>query len=124
MLLSDFYTDSSQGFAGSSAPSWYHGHPREIGHPLSENLDPSTAVRLSQSGTLLEYSGSRKNWQCDHCGKTFTNGRNKRFHEEAVHGNANYACVCGKVYRYPRNLARHKVHCSLASQMKAIPDKG
>ncbi|XP_046566415.1 uncharacterized protein LOC124275011 isoform X12 [Haliotis rubra] len=120
----DFYTDTSQGFAGTSASSWYHGHPREIGQPLSGNLNPSSAIRFSQSGALLDSSGSRKNWQCDHCGKTFTNGRNKRFHEEAVHGNANYACVCGKVYRYPRNLARHKLHCSLVSQMKSTPDKG
>ncbi|XP_067669568.1 uncharacterized protein [Haliotis asinina] len=49
---------------------------------------------------------------CEHCGKTFTRPQNKQIHEESVHGNTTYSCVCGKVYRHPRALQRHKKTCS------------
>ncbi|XP_046550155.1 uncharacterized protein LOC124259944 isoform X5 [Haliotis rubra] len=49
---------------------------------------------------------------CEHCGKTFTRPQNKQIHVESVHGNTTYSCVCGKVYRHPRALQRHKKTCS------------
>ncbi|XP_067669269.1 uncharacterized protein [Haliotis asinina] len=63
-------------------------------------------------------SHGRRVYQCDECGKTFTNAANKKFHEEAVHGHgdASYPCVCGKVYKYPTCLRRHQKFCSLAQK--------
>ncbi|XP_067669272.1 zinc finger protein sens-like isoform X8 [Haliotis asinina] len=54
-------------------------------------------------------------YQCEECGKTFTQQCNKKIHMKSVHQNAVYSCPCGKVYRYQRNLRRHiSDGCSMA----------
>ncbi|XP_071085322.1 uncharacterized protein [Haliotis cracherodii] len=59
----------------------------------------------------------RRLWQCEQCGKSFTTQETKRHHIEAVHMNVTYPCVCGKVYRYPRNIRRHKKDCHVFKLM-------
>ncbi|XP_071085602.1 uncharacterized protein [Haliotis cracherodii] len=64
-------------------------------------------------------SYGKRQWQCDECGKSFTNPSNRKYHMEAVHGIGNvktYVCVCGKVYKYPRGLFGHRKKCAMAIQ--------
>ncbi|XP_046348717.1 uncharacterized protein LOC124129002 isoform X31 [Haliotis rufescens] len=68
---------------------------------------------LSLESTSGDFGVLRKKrlWRCEECGKEFTNAWNKKLHDNSVHGNASYACLCGKVYRYPRGLRRHQLLC-------------
>ncbi|XP_071085332.1 uncharacterized protein [Haliotis cracherodii] len=70
-------------------------------------------VQPTVEGVVEGYYGSRSRWQCEQCGKTFTSPQTKKHHIEAQHENVTHSCVCGKVYRYPRNLRRHKKDCDV-----------
>ncbi|XP_067669565.1 uncharacterized protein [Haliotis asinina] len=80
------------------------------GSSFTKNFDEYLSLPLGESTSL------KRLWQCEHCGKTFTNSNNKKFHIEAVHGTKTYTCVCGKQYKYPCNLIRHRNDCSVAKQ--------
>ncbi|XP_071085316.1 uncharacterized protein [Haliotis cracherodii] len=75
--------------------------PMVVPYPLSTLLSPETVRKTT--------------WECEQCGKTFTNPRNKKYHMEGVHGDASYTCVCGKEYRYVRALYRHQKTCRLVN---------
>ncbi|XP_046348445.2 uncharacterized protein LOC124129002 isoform X4 [Haliotis rufescens] len=82
----------------------------------SANAGPSVDAFLNTCRNAP--SQGRRVYQCEECGKTFTNSANKKFHEEAVHGHgdASYPCVCGKVYKYPTCLSRHQKFCSMSQK--------
>ncbi|XP_046566427.1 zinc finger and SCAN domain-containing protein 21-like isoform X23 [Haliotis rubra] len=61
--------------------------------------------------------GDRKEvWICEECGKQFSKSSNRNTHYKTMHGNASYVCVCGKAYRYPQGLNKHKRCCSMYQQ--------
>ncbi|XP_046348605.1 C2H2 finger domain transcription factor mtfA-like isoform X20 [Haliotis rufescens] len=67
-------------------------------------------------------SGSRQSerkdvWICEECGKQFSKSSNRNTHYKTVHGNASYICVCGKAYRYPQGLNKHKRCCIVLQQL-------
>ncbi|XP_067669296.1 uncharacterized protein [Haliotis asinina] len=92
------------GMAGYSHLNLYGAHRSDLKYALSLE---------STSG---DFSNARKkrSWKCEECGKEFTNAWNKKLHDNSVHGNASYGCICGKVYRYPRGLRRHQLLCPVA----------
>ncbi|XP_046566408.1 uncharacterized protein LOC124275011 isoform X5 [Haliotis rubra] len=62
-------------------------------------------------------------WQCEECGKTFTNPWSKKVHKEALHENVTYTCVCGKIYKYPQNFKKHQKECFVMGQLAGDPDR-
>ncbi|XP_071085315.1 uncharacterized protein [Haliotis cracherodii] len=66
---------------------------------------------------------AKRMWQCEECGKTFTNPWSKKVHKEALHENITYTCVCGKIYKYPQNFKKHQKECSIMGQLAADPDR-
>ncbi|XP_046566412.1 uncharacterized protein LOC124275011 isoform X9 [Haliotis rubra] len=81
--------------------------PMVVPYPLSTFVSPETVRKTS--------------YECEQCGKTFTNPRNKKYHMEGVHGDASYTCICGKEYRYVRALYRHQKTCLLVN-VKSDPN--
>ncbi|XP_046566437.1 uncharacterized protein LOC124275011 isoform X31 [Haliotis rubra] len=55
----------------------------------------------------------RQYFECELCGKSFTRLGGLKNHQEAVHDNTVYSCVCGKIYKYRRSFRRHKEVCTL-----------
>ncbi|XP_046550165.1 transcription factor SFP1-like isoform X6 [Haliotis rubra] len=93
-----------------------HSGQGHLFYPIGQqSLDP----RLTFSDNSETFSSMKRQWQCDECGKSFTNPSNKKYHMEAVHGIGNvktYVCVCGKVYKYPRGLFGHRKKCAIAME--------
>ncbi|XP_046348373.2 uncharacterized protein LOC124128726 isoform X33 [Haliotis rufescens] len=77
--------------------------------------DEYLTVQFGAGDSEGALSSKKRVWICDQCGKTFTNYNNRKFHMEAIHGNAKYSCDCGKTYRYPSCLMRHKKQCVLST---------
>ncbi|XP_067669569.1 uncharacterized protein [Haliotis asinina] len=75
----------------------------------SENLFPLGEDFFFQQVT---FDSSRprntKQFQCEICGKQFTESGSKKIHFESVHNHAVFPCECGKVYKYMRALRRHR----------------
>ncbi|XP_046348458.1 uncharacterized protein LOC124129002 isoform X6 [Haliotis rufescens] len=65
---------------------------------------------------LGQSSLHRKRWMCPHCGREFTAKQVMLVHIDAIHNNVTLPCVCGKTYRYPFALRRHKKNCPLHLQ--------
>ncbi|XP_067669270.1 uncharacterized protein [Haliotis asinina] len=65
---------------------------------------------------LGQSSVHRKRWMCPHCGREFTAKQVMMVHIDAIHNNVTLPCVCGKTYRYPFALRRHKKNCSIHLQ--------
>lgn len=77
---------------------------------------------LREPDIFSELAHRKRVWQCEECGKCFTNGSNRKGHMEAVHGIGDvkmYTCVCGNAYKYPRGLCRHKRTCAVVMQMRS-----
>ncbi|XP_046566418.1 paternally-expressed gene 3 protein-like isoform X15 [Haliotis rubra] len=81
--------------------------------PEIDQILSSFSVPAVSGGALEECFPSRRKYQCEECGKTFTNSCNKKEHFEAVHLNITCKCVCGNVYKYPKNLRSHRKHCEV-----------
>lgn len=116
----------------ASFPKQFSFLVSDIGKGLGQHLVEQSNSDVIDHALLFHiaaeaHRGSygKKVWQCEYCGKTFTNPRNKRMHVEAVHGpgDASYTCVCGKAYKYTHNLYRHRKHCTvyqLAQQPSSV----
>ncbi|XP_046566409.1 uncharacterized protein LOC124275011 isoform X6 [Haliotis rubra] len=65
---------------------------------------------------LGQSSVHRKRWMCPHCGREFTAKQVMMVHIDAIHNNVTLPCVCGKTYRYPFALRRHKKNCTVHLQ--------
>ncbi|XP_046566444.1 C2H2 finger domain transcription factor mtfA-like isoform X38 [Haliotis rubra] len=98
------------------------GDDNEADYSNDEFHDVLASVRGYEGGYFQPtlggsegYYASRSRWQCEQCGKTFTSPQTKKHHIEAQHENVTHSCVCGKVYRYPRNLRRHKKDCDVVN---------
>lgn len=80
------------------------------GHALhSENLFPLGEDLFFQQVTFdTSRHKNSKQFQCEICGKQFTESGTKKVHFESVHNHAVFPCECGKVYKYMRALRRHR----------------
>ncbi|XP_046334564.1 uncharacterized protein LOC124116950 isoform X5 [Haliotis rufescens] len=80
------------------------------GHALhSENLFPLGEDLFFQQVTFdTSRNKNSKQFQCEICGKQFTESGTKKVHFESVHNHAVFPCECGKVYKYMRALRRHR----------------
>ncbi|XP_046348191.1 uncharacterized protein LOC124128726 isoform X9 [Haliotis rufescens] len=59
----------------------------------------------------------RKRWFCPDCGRVFLEKKTMMVHIDAIHNNVTLPCVCGKTYKYPFALRRHKKTCQLSLQI-------
>ncbi|XP_067669262.1 uncharacterized protein [Haliotis asinina] len=59
----------------------------------------------------------RKRWFCPDCGRVFLEKKTMLVHIDAIHNNVTLPCVCGKTYKYPFALRRHKKTCQLSLQI-------
>ncbi|XP_046348977.2 uncharacterized protein LOC124129513 isoform X6 [Haliotis rufescens] len=70
-------------------------------------LVPTPSIDTSEALTRTQQGSASRLYQCEECGKTFTQSWTKKNHVQSVHRNMTFLCVCGKVYRYRRALRRH-----------------
>ncbi|XP_046566431.1 uncharacterized protein LOC124275011 isoform X26 [Haliotis rubra] len=79
---------------------------------------PHTLTGLCPDSSPQELGQQYRTWliQCEECGRRFSNPSNKNLHFKTVHGNKTYTCVCGKEYRYPQGLNKHRKHCFVFQQ--------
>ncbi|XP_067669277.1 uncharacterized protein [Haliotis asinina] len=111
----------NQGESGYTPRSHATGSSMYMNSLIRSNspLFPLGRARGPSGGPSGGSSLSWKKYQCEDCGKTFTNPWNKKIHKEAMHQNITYTCICGKVFRYPHNLTTHKKSCPVYIQMSA-----
>ncbi|XP_046566305.1 zinc finger protein 816-like [Haliotis rubra] len=74
---------------------------------MSFVLFPASSTETSESLMRVQQCSANRLYQCEECGKTFTQPWTKKNHVDSVHRNMTFVCVCGKVYRYRRALKRH-----------------
>ncbi|XP_046348637.1 uncharacterized protein LOC124129002 isoform X22 [Haliotis rufescens] len=102
----DYSNDEEIGiFLPGSKGSAQSAYARVVGHPGPRSQAP-------RSGYVRSLA-ARDAYHCEHCGKKFTSQQTKKCHIDAVHDNVTYTCECGKVYKYPRGLRRHRKDCIL-----------
>lgn len=87
-----------------------------FGYPYSEQFGQHMQKDYGSLVSIASDTVKLRPWQCEQCGKTFTNSKNKKLHIEAIHRNVTYSCVCGKLYKYPRGLSRHQKDCDWINQ--------
>ncbi|XP_071085601.1 uncharacterized protein [Haliotis cracherodii] len=105
-----FGTELNQGFGNHSYHDTYRDDSRGV--LSSQQILPFFNKTMQIFPDDFADSNRKGLYVCEHCGKSFTRPQNKQIHVESVHGNTTYSCVCGKVYRHPRALQRHKKTCS------------
>ncbi|XP_046566433.1 uncharacterized protein LOC124275011 isoform X28 [Haliotis rubra] len=57
---------------------------------------------------------ARGEYLCFYCDKTFSRSDHRKVHMDSIHCNTTYACVCGKVYKYPSGFRYHRRTCEKA----------
>ncbi|XP_046348369.1 uncharacterized protein LOC124128726 isoform X32 [Haliotis rufescens] len=87
----DYGNDGFHGYGGSVYGDYYD-------HPAN-----SYAPGVSSPGAGMH----QQTFPCPQCDRVFTNSLTRRFHIETIHDRREFACVCGKVYKYRTGLHRH-----------------
>ena len=65
----------------------------------------------------LKHCGISKMKKCDQCDQTFRRKNNLTEHVQYKHGNDRVSCPCGKMYKWPKTLARHQKQCTVLMQL-------
>lgn len=55
-----------------------------------------------------------KNYSCDRCGRVYKSRQGLKDHIDREHKLLKYSCVCGEMFAFRSNRAKHQINCSAA----------
>ncbi|XP_067669303.1 uncharacterized protein [Haliotis asinina] len=79
--------------------------------------EQSSGAPASQMGQMMRPRGE---YLCFYCDKTFSRSDHRKVHMDSVHCNTTYACVCGKVYKYPSGFRYHRRTCEKSARTPIV----